>query len=336
MTRVLRTRLRVQQVALGLGLFVGLAAAAQAQLPQIDFSIAPYKHNMLHGQACSGPGVTGYGCVYSGNFVVHTQAWGVYVVDTTRPTWQVAGGMVSPVESQKPNYQPAALTKCSGDFIQSAQYVAASPLSPKWVVTTINGFGSIGACTPVGNPFRVQVYSLDNSNGLKYQGQANVNSWGSNSLIVGDKAYIDLGTGSWTKIDLPSCSGAQKPCTIEGNVSSLPAHTPQDTIGGFTYSFVANTEQTFSAIRGGAPIDAPPAASASMTNLSANARLGAEKTKNYLGDKWQIQDTSVAQPAADSIKWDIRLPNGTAANFAADSAWQGALPNSALSNIASA
>jgi hypothetical protein len=312
------SRLRV--FAFGLALFVVGVAAALAQLPSIPFSTAPYTHNMTIGE-----------CIYSGNFCVHVQQWGAYAIDTTKSSWTTSGGMVSPVENQNPGFQPQALTRCGGDFHQSAQSAAASAVTAKWVVTTINSLGSHFGCRPeVEGPYKVQVYSLA-SGGLQYSGQAFVDSQGSGNVIVGDTAYIDLGNGSWTPVNLPSCSSTG--CTVGSNVSSLPPNTPQTSIGGFTYSIQVSSPQSFTAVRAGAPSNAPPVASATMTNLSAASRQGAEKTKNYFGDKWQIQDASVAFPAEDGIQWDIKLPGGSAASFSPDAAWSGALPNAALSTI---
>ncbi len=289
--------------------------SALAPLPSITFSISPYSHNMSIGE-----------CVYSGTFCVHAQQWGAYAVDTTKSNWAVSGGMVSPVTSKTgSSFQPPALTKCAGDFHQSVQSVAASAGSPKWVVSTIGSLGTHYACTPVGNPFKVQVYSLSTATGLKYVGQAFVDSLGDGDVIIGDTAYIEKGNGTFVPVDLNSCfnNGPTNGCTVGPAVSSIPAHATQDDIGGFTYNLTSNPDQSLNLVRDGNPANAPPVASATMTNLSAASRQGAEKTKNYFGDVWRIQDGSSAFPPVDDIKWDIHLPNGTVANYFADPAWSG-------------
>jgi len=240
---------RPRALAIGLAIFAAGAASALAQLPSIPFSTSPYTHNMTIGE-----------CIYSGNFCVHTQQWGAYAIDATKSNWTMSGGMVSPVVTKAPGFQPAALTRCEGDFHQSAQSVAASIGSPKWVVTTINSLGSHYGCTPVTDPSKVQVYSLDYSAGLRYSGQAFVDSFGGGNVIIGDTAYIDQGNGTWAPVNLNTCSPTG--CTVGPSVGSLPPYTPQANIGGFTYSVTVQGPQDFTLVRYGVPSNAPPVAAA--------------------------------------------------------------------------
>ena len=46
---------------------------------------------------------------------------------------------------------------------------------------------------------------------------------------------------------------------------------------------------------------APPVSGASMSNLSAAQRTGAEAQKNYFGDRWRVQDSSSSGAALDQI-----------------------------------
>ena len=101
---------RRRVLALGLLILAAGAVSALAQQPSIPMSTTPYTHNMTLGN-----------CVYSGSFCVHAQQWGAYAVDTSKTNWTVSGGMVSPVTNKNPGFQPPALTKCDGDFHQSAQ-----------------------------------------------------------------------------------------------------------------------------------------------------------------------------------------------------------------------
>ncbi len=56
----------------------------------------------------------------------------------------------------------------------------------------------------------------------------------------------------------------------------------------------------------------PPTAAATATNLSAAGRT--DKTTNYYGDKWQLQDSSTTGSPITSVSWDFNY----AATFASD------------------
>lgn len=202
-------------------------------LDKITMTTAPYQHNMFLGQPRA----------YSGTFYCGAQQWGAFAVNTDKPSWNTVRGMVSPVVGPGVNYQPPACTKCNGDFHQSAQFVAASPNSPKWLITTITSLGTVGACTPL-VPSRVQVYRLSPESGLLYQGQvflAEIPVAG--SVIIDNTGYVAFG-GGWRLVDLPSL-------TLGGSVVSLPPHVVQDNIDGYTYDMVQLSPTAFELHRKG-------------------------------------------------------------------------------------
>ncbi|HSD71649.1 MAG TPA: hypothetical protein VLE54_02605, partial [Thermoanaerobaculia bacterium] len=83
-----------------------------------------------------------------------------------------------------------------------------------------------------------------------------------------------------------------------------------------------------------ADLTAPPTASATMTNLSAASRTGAEATKNYYGDRWRIQNTSSTAAPLDQMEWDLNVLNvGGVNTFQMDPLFSGALPNAGLSDL---
>ena len=52
----------------------------------------------------------------------------------------------------------------------------------------------------------------------------------------------------------------------------------------------------------------PPTARATETNLSAQSRSGAERTKNYYGDRWRLTNTSdPGNPPVFNVRWDFNF-----------------------------
>ncbi len=82
-----------------------------------------------------------------------------------------------------------------------------------------------------------------------------------------------------------------------------------------------------------ADLTAPPLAGASITNLSAAGRSGAEAAKNYYGDKWRIQNNAATAAPLDNIEWDWNVASTPSPTFQADAAFSGGLPNAALTDF---
>jgi PKD repeat protein len=90
--------------------------------------------------------------------------------------------------------------------------------------------------------------------------------------------------------------------------------------GGAGEAYVTTTRLDISCLS----IDpnSPPIANSSATNISALARAGVERTVNYLGDRWEIEDASASSPSPpangiSTISWDWNY----VAPFAPDTGW---------------
>ena len=78
-------------------------------------------------------------------------------------------------------------------------------------------------------------------------------------------------------------------------------------IGGVSGSMLITTPVDLTALT--LDPNQPPIASSTPVNVSAGARQGAERTINYLGDRWDIQDSSASSPnppasGLQQISWD--------------------------------
>lgn len=239
--------------------------------PQVTMTV-PWNHNMFEGQAIPGPVVA-----FSGKWMVHAQQWGAYAVDTTKANWVGGSGtMVSPM-TIGPNFQPAPIV-CNGDAHQSAQWVVATPGTPKWVVTTEPKAGNVGTCTKTFSP--VQVYQLSDATGLRYVGQVFAgNTFGPGSRLDGDTLYADLGNGTFAMVDLNAL-------TVSVVVPSAPPFTPQPDVGGYTFAMAKTGTTTYVLNRQGGPpatvtppptppvTVGPPAVDPAWAQIEALAREG--------------------------------------------------------------
>ena len=218
---------------------------------QITMNMGSLRHNMTldaHPQ-------------YSGQFFVAAQQWGAFAVNTDNASWGVNGGMVSPVVGPGPGFQPPAACRCQGDFHQSAAFVAASPNTPKWVVSGITSLGSHFGCTPTLAQL-LQVYSLDTTHGLRFVSQYFIpNGAPLAAVIWDDVAYIELTDGTWWKVNLAALvSGV----TQDGPCPAPVGYPTQSDIDGCTYQIVPGVappppaNATFILNRQGTPVDELP------------------------------------------------------------------------------
>ncbi len=79
---------------------------------------------------------------------------------------------------------------------------------------------------------------------------------------------------------------------------------------------------------------APPAAGATLTNLSKQSRGGIGP--DYFGDRWRVQNSSSSAVALDQIEWDwnvASLGSPPTPTFQADAALSGPLPNTTLTDF---
>jgi hypothetical protein len=90
--------------------------------------------------------------------------------------------------------------------------------------------------------------------------------------------------------------------------------------GGAGEAYVTTTRVDISCLS----IDpnSPPIANSSATNISAAARAGVERTINYLGDRWEIEDASASSPnppanGISTVSWDWNYVTP----FAPDTGW---------------
>jgi hypothetical protein len=250
----------------------GLAAATatilyvlvpEGQQPTISGSTpANVVHNLNYGQPC--PPAGSAACVYSGEFIVHTQSYGLYAINTTKATWAInaSGGMQTGVIHKLPNQQSAWIANCNGDFYQSSQHVVASAGAAKWAVSTIPNVAQSGGCTSAsglgtdGAP-ATAVYSLSSGGNLAERGWLVPGGYG--GIIEGDTLYLDTGDGMWLPVDLNSCNPS---CAAQPKVGTLPAHTKQLDINGYTYTIAGIDQTHFTATRQGGALPPTPTAAA--------------------------------------------------------------------------
>lgn len=270
----------MKKILIAVAIFLA-AARASAQLPQIDYTEAPYHHNMQRG----------YPCLYSGHLIFCTHQWGVYQLNTN-----VQGGftMISAVGKIDPLFQSPKIA-ITGDCWQSSTRVAVTPYTPKWVVS----IGTPPNCDQTGQPVpaqEVQVYRADGPQGFRWVGQIDAPQVvGTNAplIIDGDYAFAPEGifpATHWTKVDLNALA------VVQAGVTNPPTQVVQPDIGGYTYSIQQITQQQFRAVRSGAvtptpavtpsptPVPTPDPAAAWIENLFVEGITAGCGGGNYCPD----------------------------------------------------
>lgn len=195
---------------------------------RIDFSCAPFHHNMMPTTPS----------VYSGKYVVRVHQWGVYSLDSDTGEFK----MLSPVGKIDASFQRPTIA-ITGDCWQSATKCAASPAVAKWVVL----IGTPPNCAASGQPHPaedVQVLRLDG--GLRYIGGVlapKVNRTSAPVVVDGDFAWAPEGlfpATLFTKINLNSLQVVSSSVPLPVGIAP-----PQTDIGGFTYAIHQVTQQAF-------------------------------------------------------------------------------------------
>lgn len=280
------------------------ATSGITPVPEVQMSL-PWNHNMFEGQQIPGGSVA-----FSGKWLVHAQQWGAYAIDTTKATWTGGSGtMVSPL-TVGPGFQPPAFCAGNGDTHQSAQWIVASPGTPKWVVTTEPSLGSFGQCSNGKIPSPLQVYQLGDATGLRYVGQAFAgNTFAAGSRIIGDLLYANQGA-MYAIVNLNDLTAPA------GSTFTPPPFTPQPDIGGFTFTLTKLDNFHYRLNRVGGPsvtpTALPPPTPPQATNPYADyvEAMATAKIMNGCGpDVWCPKGTVTREQLA-VILWKSSHPGG--------------------------
>jgi hypothetical protein len=219
--------------------------------PSIQIDQRPYTHNLMPG--ADEPTRV----MYSGRYYVHLQERGPFVVNVDSGPFRMDSG-AGIVFCATGTCYATPHVYYHGDCKQTANALAASPGTAKWVITVgtpppscnegckvpwrlVNGDWVCDSAIPE-HP-KLMVWRIDPP-GFRWWGYAPAPSVTDTIAVYptldGDFAYLQqkrFGTPLYTKIDLNTLS------VVAQDLPSRPAWTPQATVDGLTYAMTVNANQ---------------------------------------------------------------------------------------------